>query len=123
MTIVGIHHVQITIPTGAEEKARRFYCDLLGLTEIAKPAALQSRGGFWLQLGRLQLHIGTENGIEPPATKAHVAYEVANLPSMKSLLQEAGVTILDSIPIPGYNRCEFRDPFGNRIELIESRNS
>jgi hypothetical protein len=25
----------------------------------------------------------------------------------------------DSIPIPGYDRFEFRDPFGNRVEMIE----
>ena len=123
MAITGVHHVQIIIPVGAEEEARRFYCDLLRLAEVAKPAALQGRGGFWLQVGRLQVHVGTENGVERRATKAHVAYEVNNLPAMKALLQEAGVIILDSIPIPGYDRCEFRDPFGNRIELIESMNS
>jgi catechol 2,3-dioxygenase-like lactoylglutathione lyase family enzyme len=35
--IHAIHHVQITIPRGAEDEARTFYCDLLGLPEIEKP--------------------------------------------------------------------------------------
>jgi hypothetical protein len=33
-------------------------------------------------------------------------------------LAAAGMEILDGIPIPGHDRFEFRDPFGNRVELI-----
>jgi catechol 2,3-dioxygenase-like lactoylglutathione lyase family enzyme len=119
MAIVGIHHVQITVPKGGEEQARRFYCELLGMREIAKPAALQSRGGFWLQAGSLQVHVGTEDGVVRASTKAHVAYRVAGLAGWKTRLQEAGVAILDGIPLPGYARFEIRDPFGNRVEFIE----
>lgn len=57
MTILQLHHPQITIPVGTEEKGRDFYCNLLGLPEIAKPASLQGRGGFWLQVGTLQVHV------------------------------------------------------------------
>ena len=48
MAIHRINHVQITVPKGAEAEARAFYCDLLGLREIAKPQSLEGRGGFWL---------------------------------------------------------------------------
>ncbi|HLI91285.1 MAG TPA: hypothetical protein VKV37_21535 [Ktedonobacteraceae bacterium] len=34
MSIVGLHHAQITIPRGAEDEGRRFYCDLLALPVI-----------------------------------------------------------------------------------------
>jgi catechol 2,3-dioxygenase-like lactoylglutathione lyase family enzyme len=119
MTIIGIHHVQITVPKGAEDEARRFYCATLGLHEIDKPAALRSRGGFWLQAGRLQVHVGTEDGVVRAATKAHVAYQVTGLAAWKIRLEAAGVALLDNIPIPGYERFEIRDPFGNRIEFIE----
>ena len=37
MMLIGINHVQITIPEGQEQAAREFYCDLLGLKEIEKP--------------------------------------------------------------------------------------
>ena len=47
--ITRLHHAQVTVPPGAEEEARRFYCGFLGLTEIEKPEALQPRGGLWLQ--------------------------------------------------------------------------
>jgi len=38
---------------------------------------------------------------------------------MGNLLKEHGIEILDSVPIPGYERFEFRDPFGNRVECIK----
>jgi catechol 2,3-dioxygenase-like lactoylglutathione lyase family enzyme len=119
MRVRGIHHVQITAPVGAEVAARAFYRDLLGLEEIAKPTSLAGRGGLWLRSGALQLHIGTEEGVDRPATKAHVAYEVSDLPAWRARLEAAGCRILENIPIPGYDRFETRDPFGNRIELIE----
>jgi hypothetical protein len=31
------------------------------------------------------------------------------------------VKVLEGIPIPDYDRFEFRDPFGNRVELMEQR--
>jgi catechol 2,3-dioxygenase-like lactoylglutathione lyase family enzyme len=117
--IVSIHHVQLTIPPGSEEAAREFYCQTLGLIEIAKPASLQARGGFWLQVGDRQVHVGVEPDVDRRATKAHVAYEVRGLADWRKHLSAAGVDVLEGIPIPGYHRFEFRDPFGNRVEMIE----
>ncbi len=117
--IVGIHHVQLTIPPGAEEPAREFYCTTLGLPEIAKPASLHARGGLWLQVGDRQVHIGVEPDVDRRATKAHIAYEVRDLATWRNKLTSAGFEILTGIPIPGCDRFEFRDPFGNRVEMIE----
>lgn len=119
MTIVGFHHAQITIPKGTEAQARMFYCHLLGLMEIEKPDSLQGRGGFWVQVGDQQLHIGTEDGIDRNATKAHLAYQVDDLDGWQQKLTAQGIEIGDSIPIPGFTRFEFRDPFGNRVEFIQ----
>lgn len=117
--IKGIHHIQITVPTGAETAARAFYCDILQLEEIDKPASLAGRGGFWLQIGTQEIHIGTEKDVDRHGTKAHIAYQVSGLTQWRSKLTAAGISPIDSIPIPGYNRFECRDPFGNRIEFIE----
>lgn len=119
MTIRRIHHVQITIPAGEEAAARAFYCDVLGLAEMDKPESLRHRGGFWLQLGDLQVHVGTETGVDRFQTKAHIAYQVDDLDGWRTRLAAAGVRIDESIVIPGYVRFECRDPFGNRIELIQ----
>jgi catechol 2,3-dioxygenase-like lactoylglutathione lyase family enzyme len=42
--IIGIDHAQITVPSDAGADARAFYCQLLGLREVEKPAALRGRG-------------------------------------------------------------------------------
>ena len=117
--ILQIHHAQITIPKGAEDEARKFYCGVLGLSEIPKPDELTGRGGFWLDVGDRQLHIGTEDAVERGTTKAHVAYLVDDLEKARERLVNAGVNVTDGIQIPGSVRFEFRDPFGNRIEFLE----
>lgn len=118
--ITRIHHAQITIPAGREDDARAFYCGVLGLTEAPKPESLGGRGGFWLQVGSQQVHVGTEAGVDRAATKAHLAYEVSDIGHWRQTLEAQSIAALDSVPIPGYDRFEFRDPFGNRVELIQA---
>ena len=121
MNILRLHHVQITVPEGAEEQARAFYCGALGLLEISKPFSLDGRGGFWLELGGQEIHVGTGDGFDRLSTKAHLAYQVEDLAAWRVRLEGAGCEILESISIPGFERFETRDPFGNRLELIEKR--
>ncbi len=119
MRIERINHVQISVPVGSEDEVRRFYCGLLGLEEVPKPESLRGRGGLWLVLGEQAIHFGTEEVADRAASKRHVAFEVEDLDEARSDLERAGVKILEGIPIPDYDRCEFRDPFGNRIELMQ----
>lgn len=117
--ILGLHHAQITIPEGAEEAGKDFYCKVLGLKEIPKPDSLKGRGGFWLQVGDREVHVGTEDGFNRLTTKAHLAYQVEDAAYWRRVLIENGIIILDSVPIPNFERFEFRDPFGNRVEIIQ----
>jgi catechol 2,3-dioxygenase-like lactoylglutathione lyase family enzyme len=119
VTIVGLDHVQITVPRDAERAARAFYCGLLGLAELEKPAPLKPRGGFWLAVGDRQVHVGVEDGVDRAATKAHVAYSVDDLDAWREKLSVAGICVNESVPIDGVRRFEFRDPFGNRVEMAE----
>lgn len=118
--ITGIDHVQITVPADGVEPARAFYCGLLGLPEIEKPESLEGRGGFWLRVGDRQVHVGIEEGVDRRKTKAHIAYAVVELDDWRDRLTAAGVDPIEGIPIPGYDRFEFRDPFGNRVEFIRA---
>lgn len=120
MLLLRVHHAQITIPKGAEDQARKFYCEFLGLKEISKPETLQTRGGFWLEIGSLQIHVGTEENFDRTQTKAHVAYLVEDLEGWREKLENYGIKSIEGIPIPEYNRFEFRDPFGNRVEFLET---
>ncbi len=119
MGIVGLHHAQVCIPRGAEDEARRFYCGVLGLQEVAKPDALAGRGGLWLAAGDQQVHLGTEDGVDRLASKAHLAYEVDDLAAWRRHLDAAGVATAADVDLPGYVRFFVRDPFGNRIEFTQ----
>lgn len=121
--ILKVRHAQITIPTGTEPEAREFYCDVLGLKEIPKPESLQKRGGFWLEIGDFQIHVGTEADFDRTKTKAHIAYEVEDLDGWRKKLTAQNIKILDGVPIPHFQRFEFRDPFGNRVEFLEKEES
>ncbi len=117
--ILSVHHTQITIPTGEEKAARDFYCGILGLPQIAKPDALAGRGGFWLEVGGFPVHVGVEDFSGRKPSKAHVAYLVSDLESWRNRLVSNNIEILEGIPIPGCDRFEFRDPFGNRVEFLQ----
>ena len=119
MTIQSIDHVQIAMPAGEEDKARAFYVQALGFTEIHKPLELARRGGAWFQANSVQLHLGVEADFHP-ARKAHPAFLVADLDSLLAKVLEAGYeTDTSQPPLDGYKRAHVFDPFGNRIELME----
>ena len=119
MAVYGIDHVQLAIPGGGEALSRRFYGDLLGLTEIPKPPNLAARGGAWFQCGSLQLHLGVESDFRP-AKKAHPALLVRDLATLLKTLTAAGCEVkYDSETVPGFDWAFTSDPFGNRIELVE----
>ncbi len=117
--IKGIDHAQITIPKGADEQAKDFYCRFLGLKEIEKPENRKKNDGFWLQVGEVQVHVGTEDGFDRAKTKAHLAYRVDNLDTWRGNFKKTTIEIYDSLPFPNAKAFEFRDPFGNRVELIQ----
>ncbi len=119
MKLTQVHHAQITIPTGKEEKAREFYGGILGLMEIEKPEALKTRGGFWLELDVFQIHVGTEDDFDRTKTKAHLAYLVEDLDNWREKLEAENISVKEGIKIPGFERFEFRDPFGNRVEFLQ----
>ena len=119
MKILSIDHVQLAMPVGEDAKAIAFFVEILGFTEIPKPAELAKRGGAWFQSENVQLHIGVEADFHP-ARKAHPAFIVDDLASLISKAQNAGYeTDTSQPPLDGYKRAHVFDPFGNRIELME----
>ena len=49
MTILGMDHILLAMPADGEARARRFYGEMLGLTEVARPEPLTSRAGCWFE--------------------------------------------------------------------------
>jgi catechol 2,3-dioxygenase-like lactoylglutathione lyase family enzyme len=117
--VLSIDHVQIAMPGGEEDRARAFYVEQLGFTEIPKPPELAKRGGAWFQAGEVQLHLGVEADFRP-ARKAHPAFLVEELEALLARLRTAGhEPDTSQPPLDGYKRAHVFDPFGNRIELME----
>lgn len=119
MVELAIDHVQMAMPVGGEESARRFYGGVLGLTELPKPQDLAARGGCWFQLSTQQLHMGVEAEFRA-AKKAHVAFATKDLAALRARLQADGYATIDDRPVDGRHRFFSEDPFGNRIEFLEA---
>jgi catechol 2,3-dioxygenase-like lactoylglutathione lyase family enzyme len=124
--VIALHHVQVACPPGGEGAARLFYGEALGLTEVAKPAELQGRGGAWFRAYdarggvAAELHVGVEDPFAP-ARKAHPAFVVDDLDHVAVALVEAGfvVDLSQEHTFDGYRRFHVYDPHGNRVEVLE----
>ena len=116
---IAIDHVQLAMPRGEEAKARAFYGELLGMTELAKPAELAKRGGCWFASGSVQIHLGVEEDFRS-AKKAHPGLRCAKYDGLMARLRAAGVEVVEDLNIPGVRRGHVFDCFGNRLELVEA---
>jgi catechol 2,3-dioxygenase-like lactoylglutathione lyase family enzyme len=115
-----LHHVQLAIPPGGEDRSRAFWAGVLGMTELDKPPALAARGGCWFRGGGVEVHLGVEADFSP-ARKAHPGLLVAGLRELAARLEENGAEVVWDGEFPGHDRFYAHDPFGNRLEFLEPR--
>jgi catechol 2,3-dioxygenase-like lactoylglutathione lyase family enzyme len=118
MPILALHHIQLAMPRGDENRARVFYGGVLGFEEVPKPEELAGRGGVWFRAGTAEVHLGIEDDFVP-AKKAHPALLVDDLPAVVQACEAAGHPTEEGKPLKGYVRADVHDPFGNRIELLQ----
>jgi catechol 2,3-dioxygenase-like lactoylglutathione lyase family enzyme len=118
MPLKSIDHIQLAIPPGGEDQARRFYDALLGVPEVPKPTEMAARGGCWFEQEGLRIHLGVEEDFRP-SRKAHPAFIVEGLRALAARLEEGGCRPTRGDGFDGCLRFYVDDPFGNRIELIE----
>jgi catechol 2,3-dioxygenase-like lactoylglutathione lyase family enzyme len=111
----ALDHVQVAIPPGGEDAARRFYAGLLGLRELEKPEPLRASGGVWFEPG---VHLGVEREFTP-ARKAHPGLRMRDLDAAATRLETAGAQVEWDERWTGVRRFYTHDPFGNRLELLE----
>jgi catechol 2,3-dioxygenase-like lactoylglutathione lyase family enzyme len=119
MPILSLDHVQLAIPVGGEERARGFYTGILGLTEVEKPASMAGRNSIWFFAGPVNLHVGVEPDFHP-ARRAHPALVVDDLYAIVAACERAGLPTKPDTPFNNFRRAHIFDPFGNRLELMES---
>ena len=119
MQFEAIEHVQLAMPKGQEDKARSFYCDVLGLTEVAKPTELAKRGGAWFEDGNVKIHLGIDHDFRAART-AHPAFLVSSIDDFAARLKGNGCEVKIHTDLPGFRRFYTSDPFGNRLEFMEA---
>jgi hypothetical protein len=78
---------------------------------------MAARGGAWFEAGTLKLHVGAEANFVG-ARKAHPALLVEG--DLASFVTDRGLAATWSHDNPGTVSCHIDDPFGNRIELVQS---
>jgi catechol 2,3-dioxygenase-like lactoylglutathione lyase family enzyme len=117
-TFARVHHVQLAIPPGGEERCRAFWGGVLGMDEVEKPPVLAARGGCWFRGGGVEVHLGVEREFAA-ARKAHPGILVSNLRELAETLTAAGVEVTWDAEFPGHDRFYTTDPFGNRLEFLE----
>ena len=116
--ITGLDHIQISIPSGRVDDALAFYVGVLGFTRIPKPAEL-SQTGAWLAKANFNLHLGEmENFITDG--NAHPAFCVTDLKTLLAKVEAAQCQTRHEEGPTGYLRASAWDPFGNRIEFMQS---
>jgi len=122
VSILSLHHVQLNIPAGQSDEARRFYAELLGLEEMPRPRSLSAAGrkGAWYHCGDQELHIFFNPDPESTSdtSSRHPAFLMDGLGALADRLREAGVPVEQAIPIDGRERFFCRDPGGNRLEFL-----
>lgn len=116
---IRLSHINITMPQGAEDRARSFYTGLLGLREIPKPESIRHRGGVWFDAGGLDIHVSIEDPRTDPDTYRHFGLECADVDDLRVKLKSAGIATEAGPPVP-WRRFFLHDPFGNRIEIHEA---
>jgi GNAT superfamily N-acetyltransferase/catechol 2,3-dioxygenase-like lactoylglutathione lyase family enzyme len=119
MPIHAVDHVQLAMPEGGEAVAAAFYVGVLGFEAVEKPEALRANGGCWFRAGRAELHLGVEADFRP-ARKAHPALRIAGIDRFAARCEGARHPVEWDERYPGVRRFYVHDPFGNRLELMES---
>ncbi|MBB6270814.1 catechol 2,3-dioxygenase-like lactoylglutathione lyase family enzyme [Pedobacter cryoconitis] len=115
LDLIRLDHLLIIIPPGSKKAARKFYAEILLLKEV--PGG-HPRGAIWFEMADIQIHLREEEGHKTTSDR-HPAFVVAKLEAAINFLKQRAIQISYSSEINGRERCFFRDPWGNRYELIE----
>ena len=115
MEVTQIDHVSVLITD--VERSRRFYRDVLGLKEIAKPKTFDFVA-LWFDLGNMHIHLLLKEQADTTSAR-HFALRIKDVEAARAYFREQGVPFTETTRIPGADRIFIFDPDGNRIELIQ----
>ena len=119
----------VTLICADLEATRRFYVDLVGMTEVPRPAF--KFPGLWFQSGNVQIHAtqqGPESGKAGWADQGgkiasrghHIAFAVDDVSEALKIVESHGVRIASPLQQrpDGFKQLYLYDPDGHVVELV-----
>jgi glyoxylase I family protein len=119
----------VTIVCADLEAARRFYVELLGMSETARPPF--EFPGAWFQLGQVQIHATQQSresglagwgdrGVKVIPRSHHFAFAVEDVSEALEALQERGVRVASPLQHrpDGFRQAYIYDPDGHVVEIV-----
>ncbi|MDR7376370.1 catechol 2,3-dioxygenase-like lactoylglutathione lyase family enzyme [Rhodoferax ferrireducens] len=119
MNIHSIHHAQLAFRAGDEAQIRRFYNQLIGLTEFNYGEPVDTHAPLRFVAGHQRIDLVPTDNWQPNPIPSHLAFEVQGLPTLRNRLLSADVALEESRPLVGYLRFYVKDPAGNQLEFLE----
>ncbi len=119
--ISAIDHVQLAVPVGSEQACRDFYVGVLGLAEIPRPVEGAGRAILWVRVGGQEMHFRPDPDFAAGAF-AHPGFLVSDVDGLAERLTAAGYEVSRQQSV-GPGRFHTRDPFGNRLEFLQAKES
>ena len=112
------------------QRSRDFYCGLLGMREVERPAF--SFAGKWFQAGNTQVHLILEHaesgpagvsGSTPSSRYQHFAFEIDDADAAVEALRSRSVRIVSGPQErpDGAIQLFVQDPDGHLVELCQPR--
>ena len=118
---IVLQHISIPRPPGEEsaERARKFYHDLVGLTEKPTPDTIKHLDLVWFKIGtETELNVFAE-GDSDTESRRHFCLNVEDVETMRQKLVDDGYAPWNPEEIQGRPRFFCRDPFGNIVEFTQ----
>jgi len=124
--VTGTHVVRVQhegLVTAHPERAKDFYCRVLGFQVLPRPAFRSH--GYWLGTQGIfpQIHLIQSDQVPPGPGAAlsplvrHTCFEVADLEAMKATLTREGIEFVENTQPGGGVQVLCNDPDGNTLEF------
>lgn len=127
IAVTSFDHVTIICADLAA--TRRFYVDLLGMTEVERPAF--AFPGLWFQIGNVQIHATQasseagqagwgDRGVKKISRGHHIAFAVDDVVHAREIARNHGVKIASDLQQrpDGFKQVYLYDPDGHVVELV-----
>lgn len=119
----------VTIICADLDATRRFYVDVLGMTEVPRPTF--KFPGLWFQSGNVQIHATQQNfeagqagwadrGNTVVSRGHHIAFSVDDMAEAIKIVEVQGVPVASPLQRrpDGFQQLYLYDPDGHLVELV-----